>query len=107
MEHLKARSFNLSSMEVDLTSVQFDGNRADATVSFYPKGSSPAQGMSMKYQLERQNGKWAVVGRNDAGGAPHGGAASTSGGAMPGAENPHGGAKMPSPEDLPPAGKKQ
>jgi hypothetical protein len=105
LEHLKAGSMNLSSMTMDLTSVKFNGNHADATASFYPKGQSAAQGMAFEYQLERQNGKWAVVGRA-AVGAPHGSATAAPGGAMPGAESPHGGAKMPSPEDLPPAGKK-
>jgi hypothetical protein len=116
VEHLKARSFDLAKMEVDLTTVKVNGDHADATVSFYPKGSSSAQGMSMNYQLERQNGKWSVVGRTDTGGTPHGGgalpggampgAASPPGGAMPGAASPPGGAAMPPPEDLPPAGKK-
>jgi hypothetical protein len=118
LEHLKARSFNLSTMEMDLTAVQFNGNNADATVSFYPKGTNAAQGMTMKYQLQQQNGKWAVVSRNDAGGAPHGAATTAPGGAATGSENPHGGAmpgaetspsgaQMPPPESLPPAGKKQ
>ena len=110
----------MATMDLDLTSVQFNGAHADATVSVYAKGTSAAQGMSMKYQLEQQGGKWVVVGRNDAGGAPHGGAVATPGGAMPGAgsphggamtapgaESPHGGAMMPAPGDLPPAAKKK
>ena len=120
VDHLQARQFNMATMDLDLTSVQFNGAHADATVSVYAKGTSAAQGMSMKYQLEQQGGKWVVVGRNDAGGAPHGGAVATPGGAMPGAgsphggamtapgaESPHGGAMMPAPGDLPPAGKKK
>ena len=120
VDHLQARQFNMATMDLDLTSVQFKGAHADATVSVYAKGTSAAQGMSMKYQLEQQGGKWVVVGRNDAGGAPHGGAVATPGGAMPGAgsphggamtapgaESPHGGAMMPAPGDLPPAAKKK
>ena len=117
VDHLQARQFNMAQMNLELTSVQFNGSRADATVSVYPKGQSAAQGMFMKYQLERQGGKWVVVGRADAGGAPHGGAMATPGGAMPGgampgaampgAASPHGGAMMPAPGDLPPAGKKK
>src|ERR1019366_1732096 len=88
VDHLQARQFNMATMDLDLTSVQFKGAHADATVSVYAKGTSAAQGMSMKYQLEQQGGKWVVVGRNDAGGAPHGGAVATPGGAMPGAGSP-------------------
>jgi hypothetical protein len=118
MDHLKARNMS-GNMNVDVTSVQFNGNRAEATVSVVPKGGSTEQGMSIGYQLEQQGKKWVVVGRKDAGGMPHGGAMPAAG-AMPGAENPHGSempasgaenphgsGKMPSPEDLPPAGKKK
>jgi len=92
-------------MNVEVTSFQIDGNQAQATVSFSPKGGSAAQGMSMQYRLEQKGGRWAVVGRKDAGASPHGGGAMPP--AAPGAENPHGGGKMPSPEDLPPAGRKK
>jgi hypothetical protein len=104
-------------MNVEVTSVQFNGSQAEATVSFTPKGGNAAQGMSMRYQLEQKGGRWVVVGRKDAGPSPHGGAGTPSG--PPGMENPHGGGaptgpgtpgsagKMPSPEDLPPAGQKK
>ena len=100
---------------MDVKAVQFNGTRADATVSIYIKGSSAADGMSMTYQLEQQGGKWVVLGApKGAGGMPHAGAAAP-GAAMPGAENPHGampappagGTMMPSPGDLPPAGQKK
>jgi hypothetical protein len=116
VERLQARQFDLTKMDLDVTSVQFNGNRADATVSVYQKGGSAADGMSMTYELEQQGGKWVVVGTpKGAGGAPHGGATAAPGGTMPGAANPHGGAMMPpaggammpSPADLPPAGKKK
>jgi hypothetical protein len=94
---------NVASMNVEVTSVQFNGNQAEATVSFYPKGGNAAQGMSMQYQLELKDGRWVVMGRKDAGSSPHGGMPP----AAPGMENPHGGGKMPSPEDLPPAGQKK
>ena len=96
----------MTKMDLDLTAVRFNGTHADATVSVYIKGTSAAQGMSMTYLLEQQGGKWVVTGRKDAGGAPHGGAAAP-GGAMPGAASPHGGAMMPAPGDLPPAGQKK
>jgi hypothetical protein len=96
-------------MDVTVSSVQIDGKQADATVSITPKGVASAQGMSMKYHLEQQGGQWVVTGRQDGGASPHGGAQ------LPPAANPHaggamevpGGAPMPSPEDLPPAGKKK
>ena len=100
------------SMEITVTSVTFNGNKADATVSFAPKGGDPAQGMSIPYQLEQKEGKWAVLARAAGGAAPHPGAATQpmesaapAGGAAPAQANPHG-AQMPSPESLPPAGKK-
>ena len=114
LDYLSGRKdLNIASMDVDVTSVQFNGNKADATVTFAPKGVSGAQGMTMRYQLEQQDGHWAVVGRQDSGhaGAVTPGAANPHGGGAvpePGA-NPHGegGVHMPSPEDLPPTGGKK
>jgi hypothetical protein len=112
LEYLSGRKdLNIGSMDVAVTSVQFNGDKADATVSFAPKGVSASQGMTMRYQLEQQGNRWTVVGRQDSGhaGAVAPGAANPhGGGAVPeGAPNPHGGARMPSPEDLPPAGGKK
>jgi hypothetical protein len=107
VDHLQAGHFDMTKMDLNLTAVQFNGDHADATVSVFIKGTSAAQGMSMTYRLERQGGKWVVTGRKDAGGAPHGGAGAAPGGAMPGAASPHGGAMMPAPGDLPPAGQKK
>ncbi len=121
IDHLANRAgLNVKGMDVAVTSVDYKGNEADATVSITPKGGSPGQGMSMKYHLQQQGNQWVVTGRQDAPGSPHGA------GAMPGAANPHGagappaetpqsgmtpppggsGGKMPSPEDLPPVKKK-
>jgi len=104
LDHLAEVRMSVASMNVEVTSVQFNGNQAEATVSFYPKGGNAAQGMSMRYQLEQKDGRWVVMGRKDAGSSPHGGVMPP---AAPGMENPHGGGKMPSPEDLPPAGQKK
>lgn len=105
-------ALNMAAMDVQVTNVTFSGNQADASVTITPK-NTPGGGMNMNYHLEEQSGKWVVKGRKDAGGAPHGGGAVPPT-AMPGAENPHGGTppgatggKMPSPEDLPPTGKKK
>ncbi len=117
---------NLQAMDVKLDSVKFDGDKARAAVSISLKGSSSAM-MSKQYDLEQKNGKWVVTGRA---GEAVGHGATMPGGATPGAENPHGGmpgatpgganphegmgmpgaasgGKMPSPADLPPAGKKK
>ncbi len=71
-------------MQIDISSVTFRQNEADAVVSFRAKGSNdPASGMQMAYKLELKGNRWVVKGRQDAGGSPHGGGA-----AMPGAQMP-------------------
>jgi hypothetical protein len=110
IDHVSKAGLNTGAMDVTVNSVEFNGNKANATASFSPKGTPAGAGMAIQYQLEQQGGKWVVVGRKDPGGSPHGGAA------MPGGVNPHGGmaapsgggpASMPSPQDLPPTGKKK
>jgi hypothetical protein len=109
LDHLSEAGFNNQNMDIALTSVQFKGDKADAVVEITPKGAGKGQGMQMRYGLQQRGTRWVVVSRADAGGG-HGGAP------VPGAANPHGsgamdaapgGQKMPSPEDLPPAHKKQ
>lgn len=124
LDHLSQAGLNMAGMEVAITSVKYNGNQADAAVSISAKGSNGANGMQMKYHLEQKDNKWAVVGRDGgqhgAGGMPPGAAGDPHGGggmgAVPGAADPHAGGakgapaaggKMPSPEDLPPATKKQ
>ena len=77
---------NVGSMDVDVTSISFKGNEADATVSFRPKGAGPSSGLQMQYTLEQKSGKWVVKDKAQAGGSPHG--AMPSGGEP---ANPHGG----------------
>ena len=111
MDHLAQVGLNVQGMNVDVTSVKFNGNQAEATVAFTPKGGNTSQGMSMRYTLQQQGGKWVVTGRQDSGSPHSGGAmppgmANPHGGGMPGAQNPHGGGgQMPSPEELPPVKK--
>ncbi len=110
LDHLasSALGLNMAGMDVALTEVHTTGSQADVTASITPKGAPAANGMKIQYHLEQHDSKWVVTGRQDAGGSPHGG-----GGAA--AANPHGGGampdagagKMPSPEDLPPTGKKE
>jgi hypothetical protein len=105
LDHLAGRDLNVASMNIEVTSVRFNGDKADATVIFSPKGAAAAQGMTLRYQMQQKSGKWQVVGTMDSGhGAIAPNAANPHGGAVPDAPNPHG--VMPSPEDLPPAGKK-
>lgn len=114
IDFVAARGLNVQGMTVDVTDVQFTGNHAEATVAFTAKGGPPGSGMSMKYQLDQQSGKWVVTGRKDAG-SPHGGGAMPSGQAP--MANPHGGtmvappagggSAMPAPQDLPPVTKKK
>jgi hypothetical protein len=108
LDHLAGRNLNIASMDINVTAVKFDGDKADATVTFVPKGGNVAQGMTIRYAMQQKGGKWEVVGTADSGHAgstnpgtpnPH----DASGGGAPGG-NPHG--AMPSPEDLPPVGKK-
>jgi hypothetical protein len=124
IDRLTKGGYNVSGMDIQIASVQFNGDQADATVSMTAKGQTGGPPMSLPYHLERQSGKWVVTGLGK--GSPHGGASTPGmtdtnphGGTMPpaasGAENPHGGAmptaapgasEMPSPKDLPPATKK-
>jgi hypothetical protein len=84
LDHLSQRgSVNLSSMQIDVVSVSFRQNEADAAVSFRPKGSEGGTGMTMNYTLQRQGNRWAVKGRTESGGSPHGAA-----GQMPGTMPP-------------------
>ncbi len=72
IEHLsKNTGLDLKAMDVDVNNVNFQGDKATATVSFKPK-QSPDAGMSMNYSLERQGTKWIV--QKAAGSSGHGGA---------------------------------
>jgi hypothetical protein len=106
---------NVKGMDINLTNPKFNGNQADVTVTFGVKGTGQVA-MTKGYHLEMQGANWVVVGSQsgdehgkmapDAGAMPGGaGAPNPHAGGMPGA--PAGGGKMPSPEDLPPAGKKK
>jgi len=109
MDYLAQRTdLNMKMMQVDVTSVSFRQDEADATVSFRPKGAAGG-GMQMRYTLERQGSRWVVKGKGHpgagqephgkmpAGQSPHG---AMSGGAMPGGM-PGAAAGTPNP-DLPP-----
>ncbi len=77
-------------MQVDVSSVSFRQNEADAVVSFRPKGSSDASaGMQMQYTLEKKGDRWVVKGKRESGMSPHGGGA-PDGAMPPGAAMPPG-----------------
>jgi hypothetical protein len=86
---------NVGAMDVDVVSIDFKGNEADATVSFKAKGSSAASGLQMRYTLEQKSGKWVVKDKAQAGGSPHGA------GMQPGG-SPHGDGMQPGAGALPP-----
>lgn len=98
LKHLSgAAGLSVDSMKVDVTSVTFRDNEADAVVSIRPKNSTdPANSMTMKYTLERKGSDWVVKGRAGGGkGNPHGGA-------MPSAAAPAAGGGMEMPPGHPP-----
>jgi hypothetical protein len=83
IDYLASRqNLNVSSMNVNVSSVTFKENEADAMVSFAPKGAG-GQPVSIPYTLERKGNRWVVKPRAAGGSNPHGGA-------MPPGENPHG-----------------
>jgi hypothetical protein len=110
LDYLATKGMTDKTMDINVVSVKYNGDTAEANVSFAAKGSGAGQ-MSIQYRLENQSGKWKVIGKQDAN--QHGGGAPSPGGAPEGGGDPHGGAapgaggKMPSPEDLPPAGQKK
>jgi hypothetical protein len=58
----RSSGLDLKSLDVTTTSVTFDKNLAYATVAFHPKSDpSVNSGMTMKYTLEKRDGKWVVI----------------------------------------------
>ena len=87
-----ATKVNVGAMDVVVTSVDFKGAEAEATVEFKAKGASAGSGLQMRYTMEQKSGKWVVKDKAQAGGAPHGAGAGHG-------ENPHsdpGGGALPS-----------
>jgi hypothetical protein len=86
MDHLtKNTGLDVNSMKIDVASVQYRGNEADAVVRFQPK-NMPGGGMSITYTLESKGNKWSVKKKAGSGMGAHPGAE------MPGAA----GSEMPS-----------
>jgi hypothetical protein len=82
-----AKKFDMTKMDVIVDSVSFRDKEADATVTFTVKGGSAAQGMTMKYVMERHDdGQWYIKSRASAAGEgapPTGANAGTGSAAMP------------------------
>ena len=99
IDYLAGRSnLNVSSMNVEVTSVTFKENEANAMVTFAPKGGATGQPISIPYALERKGNRWVVKAR-PTGQSPHG--------AAPTGESPHGamppaGGEMPGGAAMPP-----
>lgn len=74
IERLEAHSgLDLKALDVTTTDVNFEKNKATATVAFHPKGDpSINSGMTMKYTLEERDDKWVVTGVNSASGSAMG-----------------------------------
>jgi hypothetical protein len=91
----KRGTLDISRMRIEVVSVTFRQNEADATVSFQPKDSSDAgAGMTMAYTLERKGGGWAVKPRPGGMAGGHGAGMQVPEGAPPG-HPPVGGAAAP------------
>ena len=82
IDYIASRA-NVGAMEVDVTSVAFKGNEADASVVFRPKGVQSGPGMEMRYTLEQKSGKWVVKDKAETGASPHGAAAGQGAGQLP------------------------
>lgn len=59
-----AKKVDVGNMDINVDSVSFRENEADATVSFMPKGGGASQAMIMTYKLERNGDEWRIKSRN-------------------------------------------
>jgi hypothetical protein len=95
LEYLNGRAgISVANMDIEVTSVAFRENEADASVSFRAKGSTDAtNSMQLKYVLEQKGGKWVVKGRS--GKSEHGGMDTPSQPALPPGHPPMGASPSP------------
>ncbi len=78
LDHLASRpDLDLKGIQVDVASVSFRADEADALVTFRPR-SGEGDAFQMRYTLERKAGRWVVKSKAQAGGMPHG-----AGGGLP------------------------
>jgi hypothetical protein len=55
---------DIQNMDVSVDSVSFRDREADAVVSFAPRGAPRAQGMSMRYRMQRTGNQWHIASRS-------------------------------------------
>ncbi len=73
MDYLNGLKIGLdvSNMQVDVTAVSFEKDRAHATVTITPKSTGQG-GMQLAYDLDRKDDKWVVHGNAMTAGSAHG-----------------------------------
>ncbi len=59
-----AKKVDVQNMDINVQSVSFRGQEADATVAFSPKGAPAGQSITMKYSLERAGDEWKIKSRS-------------------------------------------
>jgi hypothetical protein len=68
IKHLSQnKNLAISSMDVEVASVTFKDNEAEAAVSFKPKGGDASSAMTMRYTLEKKGSEWVVKKKADSG----------------------------------------
>ncbi len=70
-KHLSSRKgldLNMSGFDIQIGSLSFKADEAEADVSFVPKGTTQAA-MSMHYQFEKKGTEWTVKAKAESGAA--------------------------------------
>ena len=106
IEYLASKGMTEQMMDIDVKSVAFHGDEAEAQISFRPKGQPESTGFQAPYLLAKKGGGWTVKGRKSGGASQHGagGMPQGMGGGTP---NPHGaapGGGTITPDMMPPSG---
>jgi|GEM_PF-1049440 len=62
VKHIEARGdIDLKDLDLKIQNVSFQGEKAQAEVSFVPSGQPTGSGMVMRYSLERDGDAWKVL----------------------------------------------
>jgi hypothetical protein len=98
------KRMDIQNMDVSVDSVSFRDREADAVVSFAPKGSPRAQGMTMRYKLQRTGNEWHIASRSSGDLQRHALGEGEGGGQLPAGHPPIGqsGSGAPNGSNLPP-----
>jgi hypothetical protein len=84
------KRMDIQNMDVSVDSVSFRDREADAVVSFAPKGAPRAQGMSMRYKLQRTGNEWHIASRSSGDLQRHAQGEAEGGGQLPAGHPPIG-----------------